>query len=171
MGKKTNWITGGLAALAAAGAMMSLPASAQTSINLQIGTPPPPVRYEVMPQPRRGYVWVPGHWEWRGNRHVWKAGYFLAARPGYYYQQPTWVQEGGATAMRARFKNPTTRKRILRELELGIPSRNSDPKDVMMLGFIVIPVALFLHETLGKATAKFAQNNGKQSDDSRKMPD
>jgi len=48
---------------------------------------------------------------------------------------PTWVQEGGASAMRARFKNPTTRKRILRDLELGIPSRNSDPKDVMILGF------------------------------------
>jgi len=48
---------------------------------------------------------------------------------------PTWVQEGGATAMRVRFKNPTTRKRILRELESGIPNRNSDPKDVMILGF------------------------------------
>jgi N-acyl-D-amino-acid deacylase len=48
---------------------------------------------------------------------------------------PTWVQEGGAVAMRARFKNPTTRKRILRDLELGIPSRNSDPKDVMIMGF------------------------------------
>lgn len=48
---------------------------------------------------------------------------------------PTWVQEGGASAMRARFKNPTTRKRILKELELGIPTRNSDPKDVMILGF------------------------------------
>jgi len=48
---------------------------------------------------------------------------------------PTWVQEGGATAMRVRFKNPVTRKRILKELELGIPSRNSDPKDVMILGF------------------------------------
>jgi len=48
---------------------------------------------------------------------------------------PTWVQEGGATAMRVRFKNPTTRKRLLTELESGIPTRNSDPKDVMILGF------------------------------------
>jgi hypothetical protein len=44
-------------------------------------------------------------------------------------------------------------------------------RHVMMLGFALIPLALFLHETLGKATAKSAQNNGKQSDDSRKMPD
>ena len=48
---------------------------------------------------------------------------------------PTWVQEGGGPAMRARFKNPALRKRLLRELELGIPNRNSDPKDVMILGF------------------------------------
>ncbi|MDR7088444.1 hypothetical protein [Cellvibrio fibrivorans] len=44
-------------------------------------------------------------------------------------------------------------------------------RHVMILGFTLIPLALFLHETLGKATAKSAQNNGKQSDDSRKMPD
>lgn len=44
-------------------------------------------------------------------------------------------------------------------------------RHVMMLGFALIPLALFLHETLGKATAKSAQNNGKQSDDTRKMPD
>ncbi len=48
---------------------------------------------------------------------------------------PTWVQEGGAVAMRKRFKNPELRKRLLRELELGIPTKNSDPKEVMMLGF------------------------------------
>jgi N-acyl-D-amino-acid deacylase len=48
---------------------------------------------------------------------------------------PTWVQEGGAQDMRARLKDPMTRKRLLRDLELGIPNRNSDPKDVMALGF------------------------------------
>ena len=48
---------------------------------------------------------------------------------------PTWVQEGGGEDLRKRLKNTTTRKRVLRELELGIPSRNSDPKDVMVLGF------------------------------------
>lgn len=48
---------------------------------------------------------------------------------------PTWVQEGGGPAMRKRLKNPETRKKLLRDLELGIPTKNSDPKDVMMLGF------------------------------------
>jgi len=48
---------------------------------------------------------------------------------------PTWVQEGGARAMRKRLRNPVTRARVLKELKLGIPTRNSDPKDVMLLGF------------------------------------
>lgn len=44
-------------------------------------------------------------------------------------------------------------------------------RQVMILGFSLIPVALFLHETLGKAAAKSAQNNGKNDDTNRKMPD
>lgn len=44
-------------------------------------------------------------------------------------------------------------------------------RHVMILGFVLIPVALFLHEILGKAAAKVAQNNGKESDDDPKMPD
>lgn len=48
---------------------------------------------------------------------------------------PTWVQAGGAPAMRKRLKNPVTRARVLHELKEGIPTRNSDPKDVMLLGF------------------------------------
>lgn len=48
---------------------------------------------------------------------------------------PTWVQEGGAVEMRKRFRNPQTRKKILHDLELGIPNRNSDPSAVMLIGF------------------------------------
>ncbi len=48
---------------------------------------------------------------------------------------PTWVQEGGAAQLRKRLKTPALRKRVLEELEKGIPSRLSDPKDVMVLGF------------------------------------
>ena len=44
-------------------------------------------------------------------------------------------------------------------------------RHVMLLGFAIIPIALFLHETLGKATAKSAQNNGRESVDDPKMPD
>jgi N-acyl-D-amino-acid deacylase len=48
---------------------------------------------------------------------------------------PTWVQNGGAAAMRARLKNPAIRKKVLDELASGIPTKNSDPHRVMLLGF------------------------------------
>ena len=54
-----------LAALAIAGgaaATFTPPASAQVSFSLSVGTPPPPMRYEVVPAPRPGYVWAPGYW-------------------------------------------------------------------------------------------------------------
>jgi hypothetical protein len=44
-------------------------------------------------------------------------------------------------------------------------------RHVMIIGFTIIPVALFLHEILGKAAAPTAQNNGKGSDNDPKMPD
>src|SRR6266542_3552782 len=42
------------------------PADAQVSITF--GSPPPPPRYEVVPAPRVGYVWAPGHYELKIGR-------------------------------------------------------------------------------------------------------
>ena len=98
---------------AASFALVSLlaaaPLSAQTHgiVTLQSGPPvynqnrpvylpaPPPARYEAVPRARRGQVWVAGHWQWQGRRHVWKSGYWLKARPGYNYNAPRWEQRGG----------------------------------------------------------------------------
>jgi YXWGXW repeat-containing protein len=98
--RKKVWISAA-GALACTGALMSAPAAAYTSVGVQIGVPapvyvapPPPPVYEYTPGPRRGHVWVPGHWQWRGNSHVWVQGHFLRERPGYYYNQPRWVQHG-----------------------------------------------------------------------------
>ena len=66
---------------------------------VQYGPPPPP-RHEVVPHPRRGMAWVPGHWEWRGHRYVWMQGHWVKARPGYYYREPRWVEHGGRWEMR-----------------------------------------------------------------------
>lgn len=44
-------------------------------------------------------------------------------------------------------------------------------RHVMILGFALIPVALFLHEILGKAGEKVAQNNGSENNNGPKMPD
>ncbi|HZM45037.1 MAG TPA: hypothetical protein VFC14_09410 [Burkholderiales bacterium] len=78
-----------------------LPGLAQVEIQLNFG--PPPVRYEVVPEPRPGYVWSGGHWRWEGSRneHVWVAGDYVAARPGYVYVQPQWVERDARWTYRA----------------------------------------------------------------------
>jgi hypothetical protein len=74
---------------------LSIPiASAQPSagVHVYFGKAPPPSRYERIPAPRRGYVWVNGYWELKRNRHVWHKGHWERVRPGHYYAQPTWVK-------------------------------------------------------------------------------
>ncbi len=56
--------------------------------------PPPPVRVEVLPaRPGPTYVWVPGHWAWRGPErgYVWVAGrYAVPESPGYVWVPGHW---------------------------------------------------------------------------------
>jgi hypothetical protein len=58
-------------------------------------TAPPPPRAERAPQPRRGYVWAPGHWDLRGQRYQWIKGSWVRARPGYTYQTARWEERNG----------------------------------------------------------------------------
>ena len=53
---------------------------------------PPAPRFEAVPAQRRGYIWVPGYWNGRGNRHVWQSGHWERSRAGYAYIQPNWIQ-------------------------------------------------------------------------------
>jgi hypothetical protein len=56
---------------------------------------PPSVQIEVVPAPVVGQVWVPGYWGWRPRRgHVWYAGHYVVAHPGYVWRGPRWVQRG-----------------------------------------------------------------------------
>lgn len=66
------------------------PADAQVSITF--GSPPPPPRDEVVPAPRAGYIWAPGHYELIRDQYVWRPGQWLTARPGYRYVGPSWAQ-------------------------------------------------------------------------------
>jgi len=75
------------------GASVSLPGLADVDVHLNIAPPPP--RVEVVPAPRAGYIWSPGHYVWRDGRHVWVAGNFVAERPGYVYVAPRWVERSG----------------------------------------------------------------------------
>ena len=87
------------AALAASALVGLLPtaADAQVSIVLQNG-PPQPV-YEVVPAARPGYVWAPGHHQWRNNQYVWTTGQWYRERPGYNFQGAQWVQRNGRWVM------------------------------------------------------------------------
>ncbi|MFL6675291.1 MAG: hypothetical protein ACJ8LG_18610 [Massilia sp.] len=87
-----------LIALGAA-AYAPLPSMAQTHLSVVVGSAPPAPMYERVPAPRRGYVWAPGHWEWRGHRHDWVGGYWVAERPGYVYSAPAWYQRDGGWYM------------------------------------------------------------------------
>ncbi len=80
--------------IAASFAIVSLPSAAAPNIVVNVG-PPPPARVELVPAPRRGYVWAPGYWGWRGQRHVWVAGHWVRHRPGYFYHSPQWVERDG----------------------------------------------------------------------------
>jgi hypothetical protein len=74
-----------------------LPIQAAMSFDVQLNFAPPPVQYEPVPNPRAGYLWSPGHWEWNGGayKHVWIPGNWERARAGYAYQAPRWVERNG----------------------------------------------------------------------------
>jgi hypothetical protein len=71
----------------------ALPADARTNVYLSFA--PPPVYYEPIPSPRVGWVWAPGYWDWRGQRHYWVAGHWVRSRAGYVYYAPRWHESGG----------------------------------------------------------------------------
>lgn len=81
-----------IAVLLAASAALYFPTAAMARVNVDviIGTAPPPVRYEVVPAPRQGYVWAPGYWDWTGRRYVWVGGRWDYMRPGQIYYRPEW---------------------------------------------------------------------------------
>jgi N-acyl-D-amino-acid deacylase len=87
---------------------------------------------------------------------------YTASATGLTARLPTWVQEGGAAAMRKRLKTPGIRKRVLEEMRLGIPTKNSDPKDVMMLGFRLDSLNKLY---LGKRLDEVARMHGKDADE------
>jgi hypothetical protein len=86
-------IVGGL--VAAALGSVALPAAARTSVDFVVNFGPPAAYHEVVPAPRRGFVWVPGYWDWRHGRYHWIGGHWIRHRPGYYYEPVRWVYRDG----------------------------------------------------------------------------
>jgi hypothetical protein len=62
---------------------------------------PPPPREEVIPGPRRGHVWAPGHWAWRDGRHVWVRGHWVRERRGHHWVADSWAERNGRWAYQA----------------------------------------------------------------------
>jgi hypothetical protein len=56
---------------------------------------PPAPRTEVMPAPRKGYVWTPGYWDYRAGRHIWVQGTYVREKHGYHYANPQWHERDG----------------------------------------------------------------------------
>lgn len=62
--------------VAATAAFALAPAIAQTIVIAP--SAPPPMRQEVLPPARGGYVWDPGHWVARGPQWRWVEGHWAA---------------------------------------------------------------------------------------------
>ena len=59
-----------LGAVVAAGSLISLvPTAANAQYTAIVATAPPPPLQEAIPADRPGYVWSPGHYQWRGNQY------------------------------------------------------------------------------------------------------
>jgi hypothetical protein len=81
-----------LLAAAFAAALMGFGAAAQAQSVAVVTVAPPPPRHEVVPGPRAGWIWAPGHYEYRGNEYAWVTGHWMRERVGYEYREPRWVQ-------------------------------------------------------------------------------
>jgi hypothetical protein len=74
---------------------IAVPVVSNARVYVDIGVAPPPLRVEVVPAARVGYVWAPGYWNWNGRRHVWVGGRWVGERRGYHWVAHEWVQRGG----------------------------------------------------------------------------
>jgi len=87
---------------------------------------------------------------------------YTASGTGLNERIPKWVQEGGAKEMRKQLKNVAVRKKVLEEMRLGIPTKNSDPKDVMLLSFRLDSLNKLYR---GKRLDEIARLHGKDADE------
>jgi hypothetical protein len=77
----------------------SAAALSQVSININVPgfvqIAPPSPRYEAVPRPLPGRIWVPGRWAWNEREYVWRTGQWQSARPDYVYAPGRWVVGDG----------------------------------------------------------------------------
>jgi hypothetical protein len=54
---------------------------------------PPPARVERF-EPRDGYIWAPGYWEWQGTAYHWVSGTYLLEHRGARWVADRWEPAG-----------------------------------------------------------------------------
>lgn len=102
--------------------VLPMPAAAETYIKVA----PPAPRHEKAHSHRNGHVWVPGYWDWRGQRHVWVKGHYVRERPGYVYHAHRWQERDGRWVLeRGRWNRGPAGDRD----RDGIPNRLDRDKD------------------------------------------
>lgn len=88
---------------------MSAAPQAMAATEIYLTLPPPPMRHEAVPLPRRGHVWSPGYWDARRGKHYWHKGHWERQRTGHYYVAPRWVERHNGWALERGRWNPGDR--------------------------------------------------------------
>ncbi len=84
---------------------------------------------------------------------------YTASGTGLNSRLPAWVQEGGAVMMRKRMQNPRIRRKVLHEMEAGIPSKNSEPEKVVLMRFRLDELnRIYKGKTLREAAAIYGKS-------------
>ena len=81
-----KWVMGAIVA----SALGAIPVVASAAIYVDIAPPEP--RAEVVPNPRAGHIWAPGHYTYRNGQYRWVRGHWEAERRGLYYHPGHWVE-------------------------------------------------------------------------------
>ncbi len=79
------------------------------AVEIIFNTAPPPARYELVPAPRKGYVWAPGYWDGNNNKHSWRKGKWERERKGYHYVEPRWTERDNRWTLNRGGWNPGDR--------------------------------------------------------------
>lgn len=91
-----------VAAMLAAGSLGFAAASqAERYVDVEVAVPPPPDRVEIVPAPREGYIYEPGHYVWNGSAYVWSDGQFIRNREGHTWHRYTIEHDGDRWHYRA----------------------------------------------------------------------
>ncbi len=69
-----------------------------TPVAVVNATAPPPPPQAENPGAKAGFEWVPGRWDWRGNKWEWMPGHWERERAGQHWHPGRWEQRGGGWA-------------------------------------------------------------------------